>query len=96
MVLAVSHEQFLVFPSNAAILGLRACTSCSPTCTTASNADRSGDHPRFVGVKMIIAQWPLHYHMPTYISLPVIGVILAVSIIASLKSTQATPDPDVH
>lgn len=98
-VLAVSHEQFLVFSSNAfAILGLRALYFLLADMHNRFKYLQTGLAIilAFVGVKMIIAQWPLHYHMPTYISLPVIGVILAVSIIASLKSTQATPDPDVH
>jgi len=36
----------------------------------------------FVGVKMIISEW---YHIPTFVSLGVIAVILAVAIIASIK-----------
>jgi tellurite resistance protein TerC len=43
----------------------------------------------FVGVKMIVQQ-AFDFHIETYISLPVIGLILAVSIIASLLR----PDED--
>jgi tellurite resistance protein TerC len=85
-VLAVSHEPFIVFSSNAfAILGLRALYFLL--------ADLHGRFRylqtglafilAFVGVKMIISQlWDLH--IPTYISLPIIGAILGVSIGASL------------
>lgn len=95
-VLAVSHEQFIVFSSNAfAILGLRALYFLLADMHNRFKYLQTGLAfiLAFVGVKMIIAQWPLHYHMPTYISLPVIGLILTVSVVASLK---ATPDPDDH
>ncbi len=36
----------------------------------------------FVGVKMIVAEW---WHIPTFLSLGVIAVILAAAIIASIK-----------
>ncbi|WP_116998494.1 TerC family protein [Desertimonas flava] len=95
-VLAVSHEQFLVFSSNAfAILGLRALYFLLADLHNRFKYLQTGLAIilAFVGVKMILSQAPLHYHMPTWISLPVIGLILAVSIIVSLK---ATPDPDDH
>ena len=68
-VLAVSHEQFIVFSSNAfAILGLRALYFLL--------ADLHGRFRylqqglaiilAFVGVKMIISEW---YHIPTWLSL---------------------------
>src|SRR5262245_61117292 len=92
-VLAVSHEPFIVFSSNAfAILGLRAL------CVLLADLHNRFRYLQtglaiilaFVGVKMILSQ-AVHYHMPTYVSLPVIGAILAVSIIASLI---AGPDPN--
>jgi tellurite resistance protein TerC len=84
-VLAVSREQFIVFSSNAfAILGLRALYFLL-----------AGMHARFaylqqglavilafVGVKMILQRW---YHIETWASLTFIAVVLAVSIIASLR-----------
>jgi tellurite resistance protein TerC len=92
-VLAVSHEQFIVFSSNAfAILGLRALYFLLADLHSRFRYLQAGLAVVliFVGVKMIVAQAPLHYHMPTYISLPVIGVIIGVSIGASLLSG---PDP---
>ena len=84
-VLAVSREQFIVFSSNAfAILGLRALYFLL-----------AGMHARFtylqqglavilafVGVKMILQRW---YHIETWASLTFIAVVLAVSILASLR-----------
>ena len=75
-VLAVSHEQFIVFSSNAfAILGLRALYFLL--------ADLHGRFRylqqglaiilAFVGVKMLIAEW---VHIPTWLSLVVIAVVL--------------------
>src|SRR5262245_14330780 len=87
-VLAVSHEQFIVFSSNAfAILGLRALYFLL-----------AGMHARFsylqqglavilafVGVKMILARW---WHIETWISLLVIVVVLVVSVLASLRAER--------
>ena len=86
-VLAVSREQFIVFASNAfAILGLRALYFLL--------ADM---HARFsylqeglaiilalVGIKMIIHDW---YHIPTWLSLLVIALVLAASVGFSLRRT---------
>ncbi len=86
-VLAVSHEQFIVFASNAfAILGLRALYFLL-----------AGMHARFsylqqglaiilafVGIKMIINGW---YHIPTWLSLMVIALVLAASVGFSLRAT---------
>jgi tellurite resistance protein TerC len=94
-VLAVSHEPFIVFSSNAfAILGLRALYFLLADLHNRFRYLQTGLAVilAFVGVKMILSQ-AIHYHMPTWISLPVIGLILAVSIIASLI---AEPDPDDH
>ena len=87
-ILAVSHEPFIVFSSNAfAILGLRALYFL-----LAGMAGRFrylnlglGVILAFVGVKMIIAEW---YHMPIWLSLTVIGVVLAVTILASLRADR--------
>src|SRR5690606_23475753 len=87
-ILAVSREPFIVFSSNAfAILGLRALYFL-----LAGMAGRFrylnlglGLILAFVGVKMIIAEW---YHMPIWMSLTVIGVVLAVTILASLRADR--------
>jgi tellurite resistance protein TerC len=87
-VLAVSNEQFIVFASNAfAILGLRALYFLL--------ADMHGRFAylqeglaiilAFVGVKMIIADW---YHVPTWLSLTVIAIVLTAAIGFSLKEAR--------
>ncbi|CAN5766326.1 TerC family protein [soil metagenome] len=86
-VLAVSHEPFIVFASNAfAILGLRALYFLL--------ADMHGRFEylqeglavilAFVGVKMIIAA-AFDYHIPTPLSLGVIATVLTVAIVLSLR-----------
>jgi tellurite resistance protein TerC len=85
-ILAVSREPFIVFSSNAfAILGLRALYFL-----LAGMAGRFrylnlglGVILGFVGVKMIITEW---YHMPIWISLTFIAVVLTVTIVASLRA----------
>ena len=87
-ILAVSREPFIVFASNAfAILGLRALYF-----VLAGMAGRFrylnlglGVIMGFVGIKMIVAEW---YHMPIWLSLTVITVILTVAIVASLRAEK--------
>ncbi|HEX2152816.1 MAG TPA: TerC family protein [Acidimicrobiia bacterium] len=87
-ILAVSREPFIVFSSNAfAILGLRALYFL-----LAGMAGRFrylnlglGVILAFVGVKMVIAEW---YHMPIWLSLTVIAVVLTVTIVASLREER--------
>ncbi|MBA2337020.1 MAG: TerC family protein [Acidimicrobiia bacterium] len=84
-VLAVSHEQFIVFSSNAfAILGLRALYFLLADMHNRFSYLQQGLAIilAFVGVKMIIADW---YHIPTWLSLTVIGIVLTGSIAFSLK-----------
>jgi tellurite resistance protein TerC len=97
-VLAVSHEQFIVFSSNAfAILGLRALYFLLADAHSKFTYLQHGLAVilAFVGVKMIVAEW---YHIPTAISLGVIGLILAVSVFLSLRYGQETDhgDEDDH
>ena len=93
-VLAISHEQFIVFSSNAfAILGLRALYFLL--------ADMHGRFRylqeglavilAFVGVKMIIAEW---YHIHVVWSLAFIGIVLAVSIGLSIWRGQPDAQSD--
>ena len=94
-ILAVSREPFIVFSSNAfAILGLRALYFL-----LAGMAGRFrylnaglGVILAFVGVKMLLVEV---YHMPTWLSLTVITLVLAVTIWASLRAERlerhATP-----
>lgn len=87
-ILAVSHEQFTVFSSNAfAILGLR-----SLYFLLNGMQDRFeylnvglGLILAFVGLKML-GSYFLDWHPPTWTSLAVITVILTVTILASLRT----------
>ena len=84
-ILAVSREQFILFSSNAfAILGLRALYFLLADLRDKFDYLQTGLAVilAFVGFKMIISEW---YHIPTYISLLVIAVVLTVSIVASIK-----------
>ena len=92
-ILAVSHQPFIVFSSNAfAILGLRALYFLL-----------AGLHERFtylqqglaiilafVGIKMIVSHW---YHIPTGLSLGVIALVLTLSIVISLL-TERVPEAE--
>jgi tellurite resistance protein TerC len=76
-VLAVSHEQFIVFASNAfAILGLRALYFLLADMHARFSYLQQGLAIilAFVGIKMIIHDW---YHIPTWLSLLVIALVLA-------------------
>jgi tellurite resistance protein TerC len=87
-VLAVSHEQFIVFSSNAfAILGLRALYFLLADMHARFTYLQQGLAVilAFVGVKMIIADW---YHIPTWLSLLVIALVLTAAIAFSIKSQR--------
>jgi tellurite resistance protein TerC len=91
-VLAVSHESFIVFSSNAfAILGLRALYFLLADLHGRFQYLQTGLAVilAFVGVKMIVQQ-AFDFHINTFLSLGIIAVILAVSIGASLLRR----DPD--
>jgi tellurite resistance protein TerC len=86
-VFGISTDPFIVFTSNIfAILGLRALFF------VVSNAMGGFRFLSvglalvlvFVGAKMIAAEWPLHFHVPTPWSLAVIGAVLFLAIVASL------------
>ncbi|MBK9971191.1 MAG: TerC family protein [Ilumatobacteraceae bacterium] len=86
-VLAVSHEQFIVFASNAfAILGLRALYFLLADMHARFSYLQQGLAIilAFVGIKMIIHDW---YHIPTWLSLLVIALVLVASVGFSLRST---------
>lgn len=90
-ILAVSHEQFIVFSSNAfAILGLR-----SLYFLLNGMQDRFeylniglGLILAFVGLKMLGGYF-FDWHPPTWTSLAVITVILTVTILASLRTAKS-------
>ena len=87
-IFAVTTDPFIVFTSNIfAIMGLRALYFL-----LADMADRFhllkfglAFVLMFVGIKMLIVKW---VHVPTNISLIVIGTLLTSSIIASLIATR--------
>ncbi len=87
-VLAVTREPFIVFASNAfAILGLRALYFC-----LAGMADRLrflnlglGVILAFVGLKMLLAEL---VYVPTGISLGLVATVLALTVVASLRSER--------
>jgi tellurite resistance protein TerC len=84
-ILAVSRHTFIVFSSNAfAILGLRAVYFLLADLRDKFDYLQPGLAVilAFVGTKMIIAEW---VHIPTFASLGVIAVILAVAVVASIK-----------
>jgi tellurite resistance protein TerC len=97
-VLAVSHEQFIVFSSNAfAILGLRALYFLLADMHSRFVFLQEGLAIilAFVGVKMIVAQLPgLEYHIPTWLSLTVIAIVLTASIGFSLKYGEQVGQTD--
>jgi tellurite resistance protein TerC len=87
-VLAVSREQFIVFSSNAfAILGLRALYFLLADIRERFTYLQQGLAVIlvYVGVKMIASYW---YHIPTAVSLSVIALVLAASILLSLRKAR--------
>ena len=88
-VLAVSHEQFVVFASNAfAILGLRALYFLLADMHARFSYLQEGLAIilAFVGIKMMINEW---YHIPTWLSLLVIALVLVASVGFSLRVPSA-------
>ncbi len=92
-ILAISRDPFVVFSSNAmAILGLRALYFL-----LAGAKERLvylneglGVILAFVGVKMIISRW---IHIDSLLSLAFIGVVLVVTVVASLRSERSVSTP---
>ena len=101
-ILAVSREPFIVFASNAfAILGLRVAVlparrDAGPVPLPQHRASASSS--RFVGIKMLLIGDPFEVHLPTYVSLGFIAVVLTVSILWSVRADRrerAVPEMDV-
>jgi tellurite resistance protein TerC len=87
-ILAVSHEPFLVFASNAfAILGLRAMYFLLANAKSKFHylSHALGVILVFVGLKMVVSHW---FHMNTYVSLAVILAILIAAIVGSISRTN--------
>jgi tellurite resistance protein TerC len=95
-VLAVSHEQFIVFSSNAfAILGLRSMYFLLAHLHGRFRFLQQGLAVilAFVGVKMIVSEW---IHIATWLSLVVIAVVLLAAIACSLWFPGEQDEPAGH
>lgn len=96
-ILAVSHEPYLVFASNAfAILGLRAMYFLLATAKDRFHylSHALGSILIFVGLKMAVSHW---YHLNTYVSLSIIVLMLTGAIWLSLRrSRRLDPPPEVE
>jgi tellurite resistance protein TerC len=92
-ILAVSHEPFLVFASNAfAILGLRAMYFLLANAKSKFHylSHALGVILVFVGMKMVVSHW---FHLNTYISLAVILLILVAAIVGSIRHNKFSDAP---
>ncbi len=88
-ILAVSRETFIVFASNAfAILGLRSLYFLLGGMQGRFRYLNIGLGVilAFVGVKMLLIGEPFEVHMPTFLSLAVIALVLTVAIVTSLRA----------
>ncbi|MEA2828436.1 MAG: tellurite resistance protein TerC [Actinomycetota bacterium] len=88
-ILAVSREPFIVFASNAfAILGLRSLYFLLGGMQGRFRYLNIGLGVilAFVGVKMLLIGAPFHVHLPTPASLGVIAVVIAASVVASMRA----------
>jgi tellurite resistance protein TerC len=90
-ILAVSRETFIVFASNAfAILGLRSLYFLLGGMQGKFRYLNIGLGVilGFVGIKMLLIGDPFEIHLPTYVSLGFIFLVLVVSIVASLQADK--------
>jgi tellurite resistance protein TerC len=90
-ILAVSREPFIVFASNAfAILGLRSLYFVLGGMQGKFRYLNVGLGVilGFVGVKMLLIGEPFEVHLPTFASLGFIGLVLTVSVVASLQADK--------
>ena len=97
-ILAVSREPFIVFAANAfAILGLRSLYFLLGGMQGKFRYLNIGLGVilAFVGIKMLLIGKPFEVHLPTYISLSVIALVLTIAIVASLRADRRERDPGV-
>ena len=96
-ILAVSHEPFLVFASNAfAILGLRAMYFLLANAKEKFHflSHALGGILIFVGIKMTISHW---FHMNTFVALGIIAAMLTAAILGSIQWAKRHPlDAEWH
>jgi tellurite resistance protein TerC len=96
-ILAVSREKFIVFSSNAfAILGLRALFFLLGGMAGKFRYLNVGLGVilAYVGIKMLLVGPPIEWHPPAYLSLIVIGIVLTVAIVASIRADNREGDSD--
>jgi tellurite resistance protein TerC len=96
-ILAVSREKFIVFSSNAfAILGLRSLFFLLGGMAGKFRYLNVGLGVilAYVGTKMLLAGPPVEWHPPAYLSLVVIGFVLTIAIVASLRADARDHDTD--
>ena len=94
-IFAVTTDTFIVFTSNIfAILGLRALYFALAGIIDKFRYLKAGlvFLLAFVGVKMLLTH---HYHIPTPVSLAIVGAILAVSIVASIVAARKEIEPEL-
>jgi tellurite resistance protein TerC len=87
-ILAVSDEPYLVFASNAfAILGMRAMYFLLADAKERFHhlSYALGGILVFVGIKMTMSHW---YHLNTFLSLAVIGLMLVAAVVLSVRRTR--------
>ena len=97
-VLAVSREPFIVFASNAfAILGLRSLYFLLGGMQGKFRYLNIGLGVilAFVGIKMLLIGEPFEVHLPTYVSLGFIAVVLTAAIMVSLRADRRDRDAGV-
>ncbi len=89
-ILAVSHEPYLVFASNAfAILGMRALYFLLATAKERFHylSHALGGILIFVGAKMAVSHW---FHLNTYVSLAIIiGMLVAAVVFSARRTAQS-------
>ena len=88
-ILAVSHEPYIVFASNAfAILGLRAMYFLLANAKQRFHylSHALGAILVFVGIKMMVSHW---FHLNSYVSLAIIVAMLIAAVVASERKTRA-------
>src|SRR6187431_2620077 len=88
-ILAVSREPFLVFAANAfAILGLRSLYFLLGGMQGKFRYLNVGLGVilAFVGIKMLLIGEPFEVHLPTYVSLGVIALVVVAAIVASMRA----------
>ena len=97
-ILAVSREPFIVFAANAfAILGLRSLYFLLGGMQGKFRYLNVGLGVilAFVGMKMLLIGEPFEVHLPTYVSLGFIAVVITVAVVASLAADKRER-VDVH